>query len=138
VSSSTSPSAPIPEPAALTFRTRHRLTHALEFAAVYDARMRKSRAGVMIFTRPNAKPHHRLGLAVGTRVGNAVHRGRTKRLIREAFRLAQHDLARHIDGSGFDIVVSVRTSRPFTHAACSGLLGELLAESANEWRRRAQ
>ena len=39
----------------------------------------------------------RLGVVVGGRLGNAVVRSRTRRLLREAFRLHQHDLAQPVD-----------------------------------------
>ena len=39
----------------------------------------------------------RLGVVTGGRVGNAVVRNRARRLLREAFRLHQHDLARPVD-----------------------------------------
>jgi ribonuclease P protein component len=39
----------------------------------------------------------RLGVITGARMGNAVARSRARRLLRESFRLHQHDLARSID-----------------------------------------
>jgi ribonuclease P protein component len=39
----------------------------------------------------------RLGVVVGGRLGNAVVRSRIRRLLREAFRLHQHDLAQPVD-----------------------------------------
>jgi len=39
----------------------------------------------------------RLGVVVGGRLGNAVVRSRTRRLLREAFRRHQHDLAQPVD-----------------------------------------
>jgi ribonuclease P protein component len=39
----------------------------------------------------------RLGVVVGGRLGNAVVRSRVKRLLREAFRLHQRDLAQPVD-----------------------------------------
>lgn len=125
----------------LTFRTRHRLTHAREFDAVYDARVRKSRGPLWVFTRPNGLPHHRLGLAVSARLGGAVLRNRLKRLIREAFRLDQHVLARvgGPDGQGtggLDIIVSVRGRDVLPLAAYRQLLRELVEQAAGEWRKR--
>ena len=39
----------------------------------------------------------RLGVVTAGRIGNAVVRNRARRLLREAFRLHQHDLARPVD-----------------------------------------
>jgi ribonuclease P protein component len=49
---------------------------------------------------PNGRPDARLGTAVAKKIlRRAVDRNRVKRLIRESFRLRQHDLA------GLDLVV---------------------------------
>ncbi len=47
----------------------------------------------------------RLGLVIGKKYGNAVHRNRMKRLIREIFRLHKHELRR-----GCDIVAGASAS----------------------------
>ena len=39
----------------------------------------------------------RLGVVTSSRIGNAVIRNRARRLLREVFRLHQHDLARPVD-----------------------------------------
>lgn len=96
----------------LTFRPRHRLTHANEFKAVYDLRLRRSRGPLTVFAHPNDRPHPRLGLAVGARVGNAVARNGIKRKLREAFRQLQHDLPGHAAGS-YDLVINVRPHRAY-------------------------
>lgn len=95
----------------LRFSHAHRLHGRRAFAAVFDAKMRKSAGPLLVFTRPNGLPHHRLGLSVSRRVGKAVLRSRVKRLLREAFRLTQGDwpkLPGAGDGGGLDLVVVVR------------------------------
>lgn len=78
----------------LTFRRRHRLSHALQFQAVYGARVRKARGPITVFALPNDRPEPRLGLSIGVRCGGAVIRNAIKRRLREAFRLSQHSLPR--------------------------------------------
>jgi ribonuclease P protein component len=126
----------VTEPApAYLYRQRHRLTHAREFEAVYAGKCRKNRGTLMIFTLPNTLSHPRLGLAVGTRVGGAVVRTRIKRLIREAFRLRQFDLAKSSTG-GYDIIVSVRGSAVPILMVLGDTLVELVRQTDLEWRRR--
>ena len=118
------------------FRERHRLTHAKQFAAAFEAKLRKSRGPITIFTLPNGLAHCRLGLSVGTRVGNAVQRNRIKRLLREAFRLEQHELAAV---GGYDLVVTVRPhagGRALPLPQYRRMLVELLGEAHAEWGRR--
>jgi ribonuclease P protein component len=123
----------------LHFRSRHRLTHAREFDAVYAAKVRKVRGPLMIFALPNVHMWPRLGLSVSTRVGGAVRRNAWKRLIREAFRLQQHTLPRQAQGNGYDLIVSVRAApeQPlWTLPACMKALAELTTEADREWRRK--
>ncbi|MGQ0628870.1 MAG: ribonuclease P protein component [Phycisphaerales bacterium] len=104
---SPSPSAPAnqPPPARLYFRPRHRLTHAREFQAVYDARLSRVRGPLVVHALATERTLPRLGLSIGKRAGNAVVRGRLKRFIREAFRLHQFALR-----PGTDFIVGVRGS----------------------------
>lgn len=126
--------APSP-PRRYTFRPRHRLTHANEFSAVYDLRLKRSRGPLTIFALPNSLPNHRLGLAVGARVGNAVARNGIKRKLREAFRQLQHDLPRHAAGH-YDLLINVRPHAAYPLAAYRDLLGGLAAALHTEALRR--
>lgn len=94
--------------ARFTYRKQHRVRLSREFAAVYDAKLKKSAGPLVVFARPNHMGEHRLGLAVGRRFGNAVRRVRMKRLLREAFRLTRHGLPRPVDGGAYDLVIRVR------------------------------
>lgn len=124
----------------LHFRTRHRLTHAREFDAVYEAKVRKARGPLIVFTKPNARSEPRLGLAVSTRVGHAVLRNTWKRLIREAFRLEQRSVPRG-EGGSYDLIVSVRAGpevRPWKLEMMRQVLVELVQDADREWQRRAR
>ncbi len=90
-------------PRTYAYSRQQRLQHALEFQAVYAGKVRESRGPLTVFALPNDLGHPRLGLSVGRKVGTAPKRNRIKRLLREAFRLMQHDLPR-----GYDLVINVR------------------------------
>jgi ribonuclease P protein component len=74
------------------FPKRMRLLRASEFERVFAARSSAGDAWVVLYGAVNELGHPRLGLTVSRKVGGAVARNRWKRLLREAFRLKQHEL----------------------------------------------
>lgn len=61
-----------------------------------------------MFLRVSDRAEHRLGLSIGRKVGNAVVRGRYKRIVREVFRQQRSTLPRPSSQHSYDIVVSMR------------------------------
>jgi ribonuclease P protein component len=93
--------------ARLTFPPRMRLRRDRDFQRVYAARRRADMGAVALYALANDLPHARIGVSLPRKVGNAVRRNRIKRLLREAFRLAQHELP-----GGLDLVIVVRPHEP--------------------------
>jgi ribonuclease P protein component len=113
------------------YARRHRLQHALEFEAVYAGKTRESRGPLTVFAIPNDLGHPRLGLSVGRKVGTAPKRNRVKRMIREAFRLMQHDLPR-----GYDVVVNVRPHESALLADYQRMMSGALVKLHGKWHER--
>lgn len=74
------------------FPKTHRLLSSEDFDRVFAARKSRSDKRLVVYLLPNGLGHPRLGLVVSRKVGGAVVRNRWKRLLREAFRLNQHEL----------------------------------------------
>lgn len=94
---------------ALRFRSPQRLRHRTEFERVYDRRRSVSDHLLVLYGCENGLGWARLGLSVGRKVGGAVRRNRVKRLIREAFRLTQHQLP-----PGIDLIAIPRAAAPLS------------------------
>lgn len=86
-----------------TFPKTRRLSGKVSFSQVFDAKVKETRGPLVVYAKRNDVDHPRLGLSVSRRVGTAPKRNRIKRLLRESFRLMQHDLP-----TGYDFVIVVR------------------------------
>jgi len=110
----------------LNFGAERRLRSKLQFDAIYASGRRIDDRFFGLRVKPNGVDHARLGLAVAVKTaGNAVARNRTRRLIRESFRLAQHSLP------AVDIVVGAKF--PSREAPATTLRASL----ATLWQRVA-
>jgi ribonuclease P protein component len=119
--------------ALLSYSRKHRLQHALQFDAVYAAKTRESRGPLTLFALPNKLDHPRLGLSVGRKVGIAPKRNRIKRLLREAFRLLQHDLPR-----GYDMVINVRPHEVALLADYQRMLSAAMVNLHRKWEEKKE
>ncbi len=96
-----------PEQARYAFPKESRLRASGDFERVYRHRRSVSDERLILYARPNELAHSRFGTSVSRKVGDAVRRNRWKRLLREAYRLARHELP-----AGLDFVAIPRTIEP--------------------------
>src|SRR5690606_6192222 len=114
-----------------TFPPSHRLSGRLQFARVFEAKVRQSRGPLTIYACPNSLDHPRIGISISRRVGTAPQRNRIKRRLREAYRLQRHDLP-----GGYDLVIVVRPHRAMPLERYSQALFALANSLAGLWRER--
>jgi ribonuclease P protein component len=114
-----------------TFTKAHRVRSKIEFSKVFETGIKQSRGPLSAFAVPTDHAHPRLGLSVPKRVGTAPRRNRIKRLLREAFRLMQHDFPRP-----YDLVIVVRPHEPMILAEYQRLLSALTVKLHNAWQER--
>ncbi len=81
----------------LNFPKHLRLVRRSQFQACYLGGRSYQTKHFIIFVRPNGRDYWRLGITASRKIGPAVLRNRIKRLVREAFRLNQGRVPRHLD-----------------------------------------
>lgn len=87
----------------LRFGAELRLRSKPQFDSVYAGGRRIDDRFFALRVKANGLPHARIGLAVAVKTaGSGVARNRLRRLVRESFRLAQHELP------AVDIVVAAK------------------------------
>ena len=126
-----------------------------------DARARAEVGPLSVHSAVGETLQTRIGISIGRRCGNAVKRNRIKRMIREAYRLSQHDFAAKWSvathqplptssgatdsasgsahhGTTYDIVVIVRPHEVLALDAYRAHLSHALATLHAVWTKRAQ
>ena len=111
----------------LRFRASQHLRRGADFERIYARQCRGSDHHLLIFADVNHQKWTRIGLSVSKKHGSAVRRNRLKRLLREAFRLSQHDLP-----TGLDLILIPRQGVVSTLADYR----QSLARSAKYIRRK--
>ena len=119
-------------PRPLSYPRHLRLVHKRDFERVYRDGLRARGATLLVVGAPNGLPHARLGLSVGKSIWKgAVERNRVRRIFRESFRLAQHDLP-----PGLDLILIPGRPRLEPELAATRL--ELVELAAKIARREAK
>jgi ribonuclease P protein component len=114
-------------PPGLTHPASRRLRRKSDFEAAYARGRRFGNGFFGVTATSNDAGGPRLGLAVAVRVaGGAVERNRLRRIIRESFRLHQHELP------AVDVIVSAR------NRARDAASAELRESLVMLWRRCAE
>ena len=90
------------------------LNNNRDFLALYRKGKFTASKNIVIYVRKNNLPFNRLGITAGKKIGNAVHRNRAKRIIRQAYR--ENECLMPL---GIDIVIVARS------AVCSAKSQEL-------------
>ncbi len=102
------------------FPRRLRVCRRTEFVRVLQAGLRGNDGPLTGWVLQTERPYARIGLIVGRKHGDAVRRNRLKRLMREAFRLSQHELPGNID-----LILTPRVGALLTLRGCAGSLVRL-------------
>jgi ribonuclease P protein component len=111
-----------------TFSARQRLRNQAEFEHVYKSGQRHNQTYFQVIARANTLGFARLGLSIAARaIPRAVGRNRIRRLVREVFRLSQHELP------ALDLVVA---TRPAADAASAAELRADLARALSAIRSK--
>ena len=92
----------------LFFRKKQHLISNDQFRAVLSRKCPAQNGLARLYIAENSCEHPRIGISVSKTCGNAVIRNRIKRLIRQAFRINQHDIPQEYD---YLLIFSLKMSK---------------------------
>ncbi|HEX2974100.1 MAG TPA: ribonuclease P protein component [Tepidisphaeraceae bacterium] len=115
----------------LTLDRSQRMLRKADFERAFAARCTASDPLLVVYAISNDLDRPRLGMTIGKKHGNAVQRNRLRRLLREAFRLEQHNLP-----PGFDYLLVPRPIPPGSLTAYRETLPRLTHDAARRWKTR--
>lgn len=95
------------EPAQHRFGNDQHVKRDADFARIGRTGIRDVRGPLVFHATPGRTSKSRMGVRISRRCGTAPVRNRIKRLLREVFRLSQHDWPVQVD-----VVVTVRPHAP--------------------------
>ncbi len=87
----------------LGLRRGQRIVSGRRYSQIYAQRCSAGDSALIVYAKANELGFSRVGLSVSRKNGNAVRRNRIRRLLREAFRLSQHEVP-----AGFDYILIPR------------------------------
>ncbi len=85
------------------FPKGYRVSRSSDYQRIYNGGRKVHTGSFVLFGLANSMEHHRLGVTVSRRIGNAVVRNRVKRRFREIFRKSCDNIPHH-----FDFVVNAK------------------------------
>jgi ribonuclease P protein component len=114
------------------FGKRDRVQTVGEFRAVYRYGFHATTDRFACYVLTTRRSHSRLGLSVSRKYGNARHRNRIKRLLREAFRRLRHEFPQTVDV----VVVARRAARGTPLGLVAAEMDTLVGEALARRKRR--
>lgn len=112
-----------------TFPRGCRVKSQLDFVRITRKGTRLVRGPLIFNAAASVGARARLGIRISRRCGNAVVRNRIKRLLREAYRLSQHDWPMPVD-----LIITVKPHAPLLLAEYQKLLTGGMVRVVNDLR----
>lgn len=106
-----------------TFTRSQRLKEQLVFVRTTRKGDRETRGPLIFHAMRSSLPHGRLGIRIGRRCGTAPRRNRVKRMLRESYRLMQHDWPTPID-----LVITVKPHEPLPLAEYQRMMSHVMVK----------